>query len=74
MLGGLADNSGRGHFSDGVSDGIADNILDQFLGGFWAGEPDRMLAKAWAPLAAALDDPQRVVWMPAHCSREACRG
>lgn len=38
----------------------------------WAGAPDRTLAWAWAPLAAALDDdPRRVVWMPAHCSQDS---
>ncbi len=38
-------------------------------GATWAAAPERRLARAWAPLAAALDDsPQRVVWMPAHCT------
>jgi hypothetical protein len=38
-------------------------------GSTWATAPDRKLARAWGPLAAALDgEPQRVVWMPAHCS------
>ena len=35
----------------------------------WASAPDRKLARAWAPLAAALEDnAERVVWMPAHCT------
>ena len=35
----------------------------------WASAPDRNLARAWAPLAASLeDDAGRVVWMPAHCT------
>jgi hypothetical protein len=38
----------------------------------WAGAADRHLARIWAPSNAALDDdPQRVVWMPAHCSKDA---
>ena len=38
----------------------------------WAAAPDRCLARVWAPLNAALDDdPERVVWMPAHCSQAA---
>jgi hypothetical protein len=42
------------------------------MGQEWAGAPVRYLARAWAPLSAALDDdPQRVVWMPAHCSQQA---
>ena len=35
----------------------------------WASAPERHLAKAWAPLAAALEDRvNAVVWMPAHCT------
>ena len=42
------------------------------MGREWAAAPDRCLARVWAPLNAALDDdPQRVVWMPAHCSHDA---
>ena len=38
----------------------------------WAAAPNRCLARVWAPLSAALDDdPQRVVWMPAHCIQDA---
>ena len=38
----------------------------------WANAPERCLARVWGPVCAALDDdPQRVVWMPAHCSHEA---
>ena len=38
-------------------------------GGTWATAPCRRLARAWGPLAAALEDrPERVGWMPAHCS------
>ena len=38
-------------------------------GGAWAAAPDRRLARAWAPIAAALDeDSERVIWMPAHCT------
>ena len=38
----------------------------------WASDPGRCLAKAWGPVCAALEDnPQRVVWMPAHCSSAA---
>jgi hypothetical protein len=37
----------------------------------WARAPDRRLARAWGPLVTALgDEPERVVWMPAHCSHE----
>ena len=37
----------------------------------WACAPERHLARAWGPLAAALEDGvDRVVWMPAHCGRE----
>eukprot|EP00973_Karenia_brevis_P013857 1880006-Karenia_brevis.AAC.1 len=36
----------------------------------WASAPGRRLARAWAPLAAALDgDPRKCVWMPAHCTQ-----
>lgn len=36
----------------------------------WTLAPDRRLAKAWAPLASALeDDRQRLVRMPAHCTQ-----
>ena len=35
----------------------------------WASAPERRLARAWAPLAASLEDQvDAVVWMPAHCS------
>jgi hypothetical protein len=35
----------------------------------WATAPDRMLARAWGPLASALDgETDRVAWMPAHCT------
>jgi hypothetical protein len=38
----------------------------------WAGAPELCLARVWAPLSASLDDgPERVVWMPAHCSQQA---
>ena len=38
-------------------------------GAVWAQAPQRKLARAWLPLAAALDDaPGRVEWMPAHTS------
>jgi hypothetical protein len=38
----------------------------------WATSPSRTFARAWGPLCAALaDDPGRVVWMPAHCGKEA---
>jgi len=34
----------------------------------WATAPNRRLARAWAPLAAALEgSSEAVVWMPAHC-------
>jgi hypothetical protein len=42
------------------------------LGGAWATAPERQLARAWGPLAAALDgQADGVVWMPAHCTCEA---
>ena len=35
----------------------------------WATAPCRALARAWGPLSAALQpDPDRVIWMPAHCT------
>ena len=35
----------------------------------WANSPARKFARAWGPLASALEgDSERVVWMPAHCS------
>jgi hypothetical protein len=38
-------------------------------GAAWARAPQRKLARAWLPLAAALDDAtRRVEWMPAHTS------
>ena len=38
-------------------------------GAAWAQAPQRKLARAWLPLAAALDDAtRRVEWMPAHTS------
>lgn len=38
----------------------------------WASAPERHLARAWAPLAAALEDRvNAVVWMPAHCTDKA---
>eukprot|EP00972_Heterocapsa_arctica_P086713 12783539-Heterocapsa_arctica.AAC.1 len=38
----------------------------------WANSPSRTFARAWGPLRAALaDDPDRVLWMPAHCGEEA---
>jgi hypothetical protein len=41
-------------------------------GQVWAAAPERRYARIWAPLNAALDDdPGRVVWMPAHCSKSA---
>ena len=34
----------------------------------WAEAPDRVFARAWAPVAMVLEDhPGRVAWMPAHC-------
>ena len=35
----------------------------------WASAPNRKFARAWGPIAVALeDDVSRVTWMPAHCS------
>jgi hypothetical protein len=42
------------------------------LGEAWAAASERQLARAWGPLAAALEGHvEDVVWMPAHCTREA---
>ena len=39
------------------------------LGESWASSPTRKLARAWAPIAAALEeDTERVSWMLAHCT------
>ena len=38
-------------------------------GGAWASSPDRTLSRAWAPIAAALEEnTKRVSWMLAHCT------
>ncbi len=44
-------------------------------GPVWAAAPSRRLARAWCPLAAALDEgSERVEWMPAHCSASLGNG
>ena len=41
-------------------------------GAVWATAPDRQLARAWGPLASALEgSSDSVVWMPAHCTTSA---
>jgi len=40
----------------------------------WATAPGRKLARAWAPLVAALEGEPRVTWMPAHCSEDHLDG
>ena len=38
----------------------------------WASDPKRTLARAWIPVASAIEeDFDRVVWMPAHCGEAA---
>ena len=35
----------------------------------WASAPNRKFARAWGPVAVALeDDTSRITWMPAHCN------
>eukprot|EP00973_Karenia_brevis_P072226 10034333-Karenia_brevis.AAC.1 len=35
----------------------------------WAMAPNRKFARAWGPVASALEgDTKRVIWMPAHCN------
>ena len=46
--------------------------LGVYKGAEWAVDPSRKLARAWIPVASALEgDYDRVAWMPAHCSAEA---
>jgi hypothetical protein len=62
--------------SAGLDDGFKVDCLAVRLGvckgAEWAADPSRRLARAWIPVASAIEGASdRVVWMPAHCSAEA---